>query len=68
MPRVVAQDILDVRATHGHDLPTTLHICAFGAALGGQRVLAAATMLASQSNIPPENRARGVSRRVTRRP
>jgi hypothetical protein len=50
-----AQDILDVRATHGHDLPTTLRICAFGAALGGQGVLAAATILANQSNIPPEN-------------
>jgi len=50
-----AQDVLDVRAIHGHDLPSTLRILAFGAALGGQRVLAAASMLASQSNIPPEN-------------
>lgn len=50
-----AQDILDVRATHGHDLPPDLRIYAFGAALGGQRVLDAATILASQSNIPPAN-------------
>jgi hypothetical protein len=50
-----AQDVLDVRTIHGHDLPSTLHICAFGAALGGQGVLAAATILANQSNIPPEN-------------
>jgi pimeloyl-ACP methyl ester carboxylesterase len=50
-----AQDILDVRATHGHDLPRTLRIYAFGAALGGQRVLDAATILAEQSSIPPEN-------------
>ena len=38
-----AQDVLDVRATHGHDLPKRLRIYAFGAALGGQRVLDAAT-------------------------
>jgi len=50
-----AQGILDVRAIHGHDLPRRLKIYAFGAALGGQRVLAAATILAQQSNIPPEN-------------
>jgi hypothetical protein len=47
-----AQAILDVRATHGHDLPKSLRIYAFGAALGGQRVLDAATILATQSNIP----------------
>jgi hypothetical protein len=47
-----AQAILDVRATHGHDLPRRLRILAFGAALGGPNVLAAATILASQSNIP----------------
>ena len=39
-----AQDILDVHATHGHDLPKRLRIYAFGAALGGQRVLDAATI------------------------
>ena len=50
-----AQAILDVRATHGHDLSRSLRIYAFGAALGGQRVLDAAMILASQSNIPAEN-------------
>ena len=50
-----AQGILDVRATHGHDLPRRLRIYAFGAALGGQRVLDAAALLASQSNIPEQN-------------
>ena len=50
-----AQSILDVRATHGHDLPRRLRIYAFGAALGGQRVLDAAALLASQSNIPEQN-------------
>jgi len=50
-----AQAILDVRATHGHDLPRRLKIYAFGAALGGQRVLDAATILAQQSRIPQEN-------------
>jgi hypothetical protein len=47
-----AQRVLDVRATHGHDLPRSLRIYAFGAALGGQRVLDAATALAAQSHIP----------------
>jgi len=47
-----AQDILEVHATHGHDLPRNLRIYAFGAALGGQRVLDAASILASQSGIP----------------
>lgn len=47
-----AQDVLDVRATHGKDLPKRLRIYAFGAALGGQRVLDAATILAQQSGIP----------------
>jgi pimeloyl-ACP methyl ester carboxylesterase len=46
-----AQAVLDVRATHGADLPK-LPIYAFGAALGGQRVLDAARLLASQSGIP----------------
>ena len=49
-----AQDVLDVHATHGHDLPKRLFIYAFGAALGGQRVLDAATSLAVQSGIPLE--------------
>ena len=42
-----AQTVLDVRATHGRDLPRSLRIYAFGAALGGQRVLDAAKALAS---------------------
>jgi pimeloyl-ACP methyl ester carboxylesterase len=50
-----AQAILDVRAIHGHDLSKHLLIYAFGAALGGQRVLDAATILAQQSGIPREN-------------
>ena len=47
-----AQSILDVRATHGRDLPKKFRIYAFGAALGGQRVLDGATILADQSGIP----------------
>lgn len=50
-----AQDVLDVRATHGSDLPRRLQIYAFGAALGGERVLDAARTLASQSGIPEQN-------------
>ena len=50
-----AQRVLDVRATHGHDLPKRLRIYAFGAALGGQRVLDAAKALATQSGIPKRN-------------
>jgi len=46
------QAILDVHATHGHDLPKGLRMYAFGAALGGQRVLDGATILADQSGIP----------------
>jgi hypothetical protein len=46
------QSILDVHATHGHDLPKQLRMYAFGAALGGQRVLDGATILADQSGIP----------------
>jgi hypothetical protein len=47
-----AQRVLGVRAIHGHDLPRKLRIYAFGAALGGQRVLDAARALAKQSQIP----------------
>ena len=47
-----AQGVLDVRATHGDDLPRNLRIYAFGAALGGTRVLDAARVLARQSGIP----------------
>jgi hypothetical protein len=50
-----AQPILDVHAIHGSNLPRGLRIYAFGAALGGQRVLDAATILASQSGIPERN-------------
>ena len=50
-----AQDVLGVKATMGHDLPSDLLIYAFGAALGGQRVLDAARLLATQSNIPAGN-------------
>jgi hypothetical protein len=47
-----AQDVLDVRATHGRDLPRRLWIYAFAGSLGAQRVLDAATSLAQQSGIP----------------
>ena len=50
-----AQQVLDVRATHGDDLPRKLRIYAFGAALGGERVLDAARALAKQSQIPRRN-------------
>ena len=46
-----AQQVLDVASTHGRDLDH-LSIYAFGAALGGQRVLDAAQLLANQSGIP----------------
>src|SRR3954451_1214353 len=47
-----AQKVLGVHATHGHDLSRKLRIYAFGAALGGKRVLDAARALAKQSKIP----------------
>jgi hypothetical protein len=47
-----AQGTLDVHATHGRDLPKSLRLYAFGAALGGQRVLDAAEALRKQSGIP----------------
>jgi pimeloyl-ACP methyl ester carboxylesterase len=50
-----AQDVLDVRATHGDDLPRNLRIYAFGASLGGTRVLDGARVLARQSDIPRRN-------------
>jgi hypothetical protein len=53
--RNAAQSVLDVRATHGDDLPRKLRIYAFGAALGGERVLDAARNLAKQSGIPKRN-------------
>ncbi|MFN8112723.1 MAG: hypothetical protein U0R51_05940 [Solirubrobacterales bacterium] len=50
-----AQDVLNVHSTHGDDLPADLRIYAFGAALGGERVPAAAEALAQQSGIPESN-------------
>jgi hypothetical protein len=50
-----AQQVLGLRATHGDDLPRRLRIYAFGAALGGERVLDAARALARQSGIPRRN-------------
>ena len=50
-----AQRVLGVRATKGRDLPRKLRIYAFGAALGGGRVLDAARALARQSDIPRRN-------------
>ncbi len=50
-----AQRVLDVHATEGHRLPRNLRIYAFGAALGGSRVPAAAEQLARQSHIPHRN-------------
>jgi pimeloyl-ACP methyl ester carboxylesterase len=47
-----AQSVLDVDTTHGADLPRKLRMLAFGAALGGQRVLDSTEALASQSQIP----------------
>jgi pimeloyl-ACP methyl ester carboxylesterase len=47
-----AQNVLHVHATHGKDLPKRLKIYAFGAALGGTRILDAAKALAQQSHIP----------------
>jgi pimeloyl-ACP methyl ester carboxylesterase len=47
-----AQKVLNVRATHGDDLPKSLRLYAFGAALGGQRVIDATRSLAKQSGIP----------------
>jgi hypothetical protein len=50
-----AQAVLDVHATMGRRLPRSLRIYAFGAALGGPRVLLAAEQLARQSHIPLRN-------------
>jgi pimeloyl-ACP methyl ester carboxylesterase len=49
-----AQSVLDVHSTHGRDVGH-LSIYAFGAALGGQRVLDAAQLLADQSGIRPKD-------------
>jgi hypothetical protein len=50
-----AQSVLGVRSTMGRRLPKRLLIYAFGTALGGSRVPAAATLLAMQSHIPMRN-------------
>jgi pimeloyl-ACP methyl ester carboxylesterase len=50
-----AQQVLGLRATMGQRLPKRLLIYAFGAALGGPRVPAAAVALANQSRIPMRN-------------
>jgi pimeloyl-ACP methyl ester carboxylesterase len=50
-----AQKVLDVHATHGHSLPKSLKLYAFGAALGGTRVIDATKNLAKQSHIPTKN-------------
>ena len=59
-----AQKVLGLRATHGHGLPKTLRLYAFGAALGGQRVLDATKALAAQSGIP-SSRVKLVDRHTT---
>jgi hypothetical protein len=50
-----AQGVLNVRAVHGDDLSRKTKIYAFGAALGGEGVLATARILAQQSGIPDSN-------------
>ena len=50
-----AQSVLNVHSIHGDDLSHDLRIYAFGAALGGDRVPAAAQALAEQSGIPESN-------------
>ncbi len=50
-----AQKVLGVNSTRGRALPKDLKIYAFGAALGGARVPAAARALARQSGIPARN-------------
>jgi hypothetical protein len=50
-----AQAVLDVHSTDATKLPKRLRIYAFGAALGGSRVLAAAQALAGEAGIPRRN-------------
>jgi pimeloyl-ACP methyl ester carboxylesterase len=50
-----AQKVLGVHATHGKDLPKGIKIYAFGAALGGTRILDAAKTLAKQSHVPSKD-------------
>ncbi len=50
-----AQEVLDVHAIHGHELPTSLKVLAIDTELGKEGVLKAAEILAEQSGIPHEN-------------
>jgi hypothetical protein len=50
-----AQSVLDVHSTDASKLPKRLRIYAFGAALGGARVLSAAQTLAATARIPRRN-------------
>jgi hypothetical protein len=50
-----AQSVLDVHSTDATKLPKRLRIYAFGAALGGARVLAGAQALAAEARIPRRN-------------
>jgi hypothetical protein len=59
-----AQSVLDVHATHGANLPRKLRMLAFGAALGGQRVLDSTVALASRSGIA-RNRLSLINRSAT---
>jgi pimeloyl-ACP methyl ester carboxylesterase len=59
-----AQSVSDVHSTMGRELPKTLLIYAFGAALGGARVVQGAQALAAQSGIPSSN-VTGVNRQST---
>jgi hypothetical protein len=58
-----AQQVLDVKATHGDDLDK-LRIYAFAGSLGAQRVIDAAKGLARESGIP-RRRATVVNRAAT---
>ncbi len=58
-----AQDVLDLDATRGGDLGP-IPIYAFGAALGGQRVVDSAAALARQSGVP-DRKLRLVNREST---
>ncbi|WP_426572124.1 hypothetical protein [Aquihabitans sp. McL0605] len=49
------QDVLDVHATMGADLPKDLRIYAFGASLGGKGVTTTAQLLARQSGIADDH-------------
>jgi pimeloyl-ACP methyl ester carboxylesterase len=50
-----AQKVLNVHATHGDDLPKGIRVYAFGASLGGTRIIDAAKKLAQQSHLPSKD-------------